>query len=137
MDRYGRPILRDCSSSRRPETIFTFCPLHGQGARHQAVEGANGRNHRDTEHGPCHRRCRRGRAGCNSYFASYRVNGSGISIGQPGATSRLCTEPAGVMEQEAQFPAALQSALNFRIDGNKPAMRSVADQIAVVASRVP
>jgi hypothetical protein len=41
------------------------------------------------------------------------------------------------MEQEAQFPAALQSALNFRIDGNKPAMRSVADQIAVVASRVP
>jgi hypothetical protein len=42
-----------------------------------------------------------------------------------------------MMEQEAHFPAALQSAVNFLIDGNKPAMRSVADQIAVVASRLP
>jgi hypothetical protein len=41
------------------------------------------------------------------------------------------------MEQEARFPAALQSSVNFLIDGNKRAMRSIADQIAVVASRVP
>jgi hypothetical protein len=41
------------------------------------------------------------------------------------------------MEQEASFPAPLQSAVNFLFDGNKPAMHSVADQIAVVASRLP
>jgi len=42
-----------------------------------------------------------------------------------------------MMEQEAHFPAALRSAVNFLIDGHKPAMRSIADRIAVVASRVP
>jgi hypothetical protein len=74
-----------------------------------------------------------------SPFACYsgKVPVTSISIGQLGATSRLCTEPAGKMEQEAHFPAALQSAVNFLIDGNKPAMRSVADRIAVVANRVP
>ena len=74
-----------------------------------------------------------------SPFACYtdKVPVTSVSIGQPGTASRLCTEPAGVMEQEAHFPAALQSAVNFLIDGNKPAMRSVADQIAVVASRLP
>ena len=78
-----------------------------------------------------------GRAGCNSYSAGYRVNGSGITIEQPAATSLWCGEPKGVMDQEANFLAALQSAATFRIDGNLLDMRTAADQIAVIANRAP
>jgi heat shock protein HslJ len=78
-----------------------------------------------------------GRAGCNNYFASYRASGASITIGPPGSTSMLCAEPEGVMDQEAEFLAALQSAATFHIDGNMLEMRSAADQIAIVASRAP
>jgi hypothetical protein len=46
-----------------------------------------------------------------SPFACYsgKVPVTSISIGQPGTTLRLCTEPAGMMEPEAYFPAPLQS----------------------------
>ena len=78
-----------------------------------------------------------GNAGCNNYFASYRVNGNNITIGQPGSTSLFCAEPEGVMEQEAEFLEALQTAATFRIDGDTLEMRSTADQIAIIAKRAP
>ncbi|MCC6167019.1 MAG: META domain-containing protein [Caldilineaceae bacterium] len=78
-----------------------------------------------------------GTSGCNSYFASYQVNNNTISIGQPGSTSMTCGEPAGVMEQEAQFRAALQSAATFRVTGNQLEIRTGGDQIALVAQRAP
>ena len=78
-----------------------------------------------------------GRAGCNSYSAGYRVNGSSIAIEQPAATSLWCAEPAGIMDQEAAFLAALQSAATFRVDGNMLEMRTAADQMVIIASRAP
>jgi heat shock protein HslJ len=48
-----------------------------------------------------------------------------------------CAEPEGIMDQEAQFLAALKSAATFRIDGNTLEMRSAAGAIAVIATRVP
>jgi heat shock protein HslJ len=78
-----------------------------------------------------------GSGGCNNYFASYQVTGNNISIGHPGATSRFCPEPAGVMEQETRFLAALQSAATFRIDGNRLEIQNAAGQIAIVATRAP
>jgi heat shock protein HslJ len=76
-----------------------------------------------------------GSAGCNSFFASYKVSGDNISVGHPGATSRFCPEPPGVMEQEARFLAALQSVMTFRINGNLLEMTNPGLQIAIVASR--
>ena len=72
---------------------------------------------------PHHDGFRRGRADhrprrLQQLLGRYRVNGSSISIGQPGSTSLWCAEPEGVMDQEAEFLAALQSAATFRIDGN-------------------
>jgi heat shock protein HslJ len=78
-----------------------------------------------------------GSGGCNNYFASYQVNGNGITIGHPGATSRFCPEPAGIMEQETRFLSALQSARNFRIDGNRLEIKNAGGQIAIVAARAP
>jgi heat shock protein HslJ/uncharacterized protein YraI len=78
-----------------------------------------------------------GNAGCNDFKAPYQVNGSGITIGRPSVTSMFCAEPEGVMDQETQFLAALQSAATFRIDGNTLEMRAAAGAIAVIATRVP
>ena len=78
-----------------------------------------------------------GTAGCNNYFAFYQVNGSNLTIGQPGSTSRFCVEPEGVMDQESAFLAALHSAATFNINGNMLEIRTAGDAIAVIASRAP
>jgi heat shock protein HslJ len=51
-----------------------------------------------------------GTAGCNRYSAACTRNGGEISIGAPVATRMHCAEPAGVMEQEAEYLAALERA---------------------------
>jgi heat shock protein HslJ len=78
-----------------------------------------------------------GSSGCNTYQAGYTVNGNAIAIGSPAATSIFCAEPAGVMLQEANFLAALQSAAAFRVVGNQLELTNAAGQIAIVATRAP
>ncbi len=76
-----------------------------------------------------------GNAGCNQYFASYSVDGNAIEIGQTATTFMFCEEPPGVMEQESEYLAALQSAATYRIEGDMLEMRTAADQIAVMMTR--
>jgi heat shock protein HslJ len=59
-----------------------------------------------------------GNAGCNSYFAGYTVDGANLTISEAGSTMMAC-EPAEVMQQEAEFLAALGSAATFTIDGDQ------------------
>jgi heat shock protein HslJ len=74
-----------------------------------------------------------GNAGCNNYFAGYAVKGQHILIDPPGATSMFCETPEGVMEQEAAYLAALESAATFRIEGDQLWLRTAEDAIAVIA----
>jgi len=76
-----------------------------------------------------------GNAGCNSFFGPYRASGNSLSAGPLGSTSRICPDPEGLMDQEAQFLRALQSAASFRIDGNTIEIQNAAGQIVVVATR--
>lgn len=78
-----------------------------------------------------------GSSGCNTYQTGYTVNGNAISIDAPAATGIFCAEPAGVMDQEARFLAALQSATAFRITGNQLELTTAGGQIALVATRAP
>lgn len=78
-----------------------------------------------------------GNAGCNSYFGPYQASGNSITISQLGGTTRFCADPAGVMDQEAQFLSRLPSATNLRIDGNRLELTSAGGQIVVVANRAP
>jgi heat shock protein HslJ/uncharacterized protein YraI len=79
-----------------------------------------------------------GSAGCNTYTAAYRVNGNNISIDPPASTQRVCSEPEGIMDQEAEFLTnALPSAATFSLDGNMLEIRSAGNQIAVLANRIP
>jgi heat shock protein HslJ len=58
-----------------------------------------------------------GSSGCNTYTATSEADAAAIEISAPTTTKRLCTEPTGVMEQEAAYLAALASAVRYRIDG--------------------
>ena len=62
----------------------------------------------------------KGSAGCNSYFGSYEIKGSQLSIRGPiGATEMYCMEPEGVMGQEQEYLSTLQLAQSYEIDGNE------------------
>jgi heat shock protein HslJ len=77
-----------------------------------------------------------GNGGCNNYFAPYQVNGSSITINPPGSSQQVCSEPEGIMEQEAEFLTTLHSAATFRIDGNMLEILTAGNQKAVIASQV-
>ena len=62
----------------------------------------------------------KGSAGCNSYFGSYEVEGSQLSIPGPiGATEMYCMEPEGVMDQEQEYLSTLQLAESYEIYDNE------------------
>ncbi len=58
-----------------------------------------------------------GSAGCNDYRAGFESSGNNISIGPAAVTRKLCAEPEGIMEQEAQYLAALETAATYEIAG--------------------
>jgi uncharacterized lipoprotein YbaY len=82
-----------------------------------------------------------GSAGCNNYNATYQVDGESISIEPAMTTLRACSEPEGIMEQEQQYLAALQTAATYRIEGERLEMRTaddskVADFVSAVTGQV-
>ena len=57
-----------------------------------------------------------GSSGCNTYFASYEIDGNNLSISNLAWTERACVSPAGVMEQEQEFLSLLAYAESFQVD---------------------
>ena len=76
-----------------------------------------------------------GNAGCNNFTGAYTQENTTIKIGPLAVTQKMCAEPAGVMEQEAQFLKALESATVIQLDGNSLTLRTAEDAMAVVMSR--
>jgi heat shock protein HslJ len=60
-----------------------------------------------------------GSAGCNSYGGSYTRDGAKLSFGPIMSTMMACAQPAGVMEQEQAYLAALQAGGTFAIQGGQ------------------
>jgi heat shock protein HslJ len=82
-----------------------------------------------------------GSSGCNTYNSSYQVDGESIAIGPAITTLRACAEPEGIMAQEEQYLAALQTAATYKINGERLEMRTaagskVADFVAAVTGQV-
>ena len=65
-----------------------------------------------------------GNASCNNYFAPYETEGENITIGPAGSTRMACQEPEGIMEQEQQYLAALETAATYKITGLDMEMRT-------------
>ena len=73
-----------------------------------------------------------GSAGCNSYSTSYEVSDSAIEI-FPAATTRMyCSIPEGIMEQESEYLAALQSAASYEIQGKELVLLDANNTRAVI-----
>ena len=73
----------------------------------------------------------KGLAGCNSYFGNYEVDGNAITFGLLGATLMACLEPEGIMQQESAYLAALDSAVTYRIQGDKLEIRNADGAVAL------
>lgn len=70
-----------------------------------------------------------GSGGCNTYSASYTVNGSQISVGDVASSQIMCAEPPGVMDQEALYFSTLRAAVSFvPINETMMVMRNAAGQ---------
>jgi heat shock protein HslJ len=78
-----------------------------------------------------------GSAGCNNYNTTYEVDGENISIGQTAVTQMYCQDPEGIMEQEAEYLAALQSAATYKIEGDRMTMRTDSDSTVATFQRAP
>lgn len=60
-----------------------------------------------------------GTAGCNNYFASYKLDGDKLSIAPAGSTMMFCAVPAGVMDQESAYLKALESVATYSIEAGQ------------------
>lgn len=65
-----------------------------------------------------------GNASCNQYNTTYETDGNKIKIGPAAVTRMLCSEPDGIMEQEARYLAALETAETYKIQGLNMEMRT-------------
>lgn len=54
-----------------------------------------------------------GSAGCNEYNTNYEADLNEITIGPIALTQMLCSEPAGIMDQEGTYLAALEAAVTY------------------------
>jgi heat shock protein HslJ len=72
-----------------------------------------------------------GNSGCNEYHGSYKTTGSEIEIGPLASTRMACGEPAGVMDQESQYLAALGTAATYKIEGKTLELRRKDGALAV------
>lgn len=78
-----------------------------------------------------------GNSGCNRYSATVQLDGSKVAITAPLSTRRLCIAPAGVMEQEQQFLAALSSVATLRQEGARLELRRADGALALILRRLP
>ncbi len=76
-----------------------------------------------------------GSAGCNRYNAPYTVDGEKITIGAPATTRMMCPQP--IMEQEAQYLAAIQLAATYNVQGSRLDLRSAEDALQATYTQQP
>jgi len=76
-----------------------------------------------------------GSAGCNNYTAAYTLSGATLEFGPAAATQRMCSDPAGVMEQEQQFLKALETVTTARQEGDSLELRTASGALAVRLAR--
>jgi heat shock protein HslJ len=72
-----------------------------------------------------------GSSGCNSYSASYLVDGSQLTIKPPMGTNKMCSTPVGVMEQEAAFLELLPTVESYSIQNTKLTLKNASGKVVV------
>ncbi len=76
-----------------------------------------------------------GSAGCNAFNGTYTQQANRVTLGPARATRKFCAEPKGVMEQEAAFLKALETAATARFEADRLELRTADGAIAATLSR--
>ncbi len=76
-----------------------------------------------------------GNGGCNNFSGSYTVDGQKIKIGPLASTMMACSDPEGVMDQEAQYLAALQMAETYQLEGQVLELRRSDQTLVAILHR--
>ena len=74
-----------------------------------------------------------GNSGCNTYSGGYEASDNALKVGPLASTIMACDKPAGVMEQEQQYLAALQNSATYEIAGDTLTIRDASGAMQVVA----
>ena len=74
-----------------------------------------------------------GNGGCNNCNGTYAVTGKEIKIGPLASTRMFCADPEGVMNQEALYLIALQTAGTYKVEGSQLELRTKDGALAVQA----
>ncbi|MCZ7667807.1 MAG: META domain-containing protein [Chloroflexi bacterium] len=70
-----------------------------------------------------------GNAGCNTYDGLYTVNNSALAINNMAVGRLACMDPAGIMEQEAQYIQLLQRSATYEMGSNQLTIRDAQGQV--------
>jgi heat shock protein HslJ len=76
-----------------------------------------------------------GLAACNRYSAAVAIDGASVSFGPAAASKMMCGEPAGVMQLEQQFLAALATVASARVEGDQLELRTQEGALAAMLVR--
>ncbi len=74
-----------------------------------------------------------GNAGCNDYFANYKVDGNKLTISDSGATLKACEDD--IMAIETAFLAALNKVASYQITGTSLQLRDADDNTLISFTR--
>jgi heat shock protein HslJ len=75
-----------------------------------------------------------GFAGCNNFTGSYAAEGSSLRLGPAAVTRKMCAD-AGVMQQEAAFLKALESASTPSVEADGLELRTADGALAAAFTR--
>jgi heat shock protein HslJ len=78
-----------------------------------------------------------GSAGCNGYGGSYEAQGDQLTLGEIIRTMMYCENPAGVMDQEDDYLAALDTVGRYRTAGDRLELLDRAGQVVVALAPAP
>jgi heat shock protein HslJ len=73
-----------------------------------------------------------GSAGCNRYATNFTQDNDALTIGPITSTMMYCGEPVGVMDQEAAYLTALESASTASQEGEQLVLRNAAGETILV-----
>jgi heat shock protein HslJ len=76
-----------------------------------------------------------GTSGCNQYSGPYTVTGNQIQIGPWVSTMTACDAPEGIMDQESQYLAAIQSAATYLMEGSVLELRTADGALAATFTK--
>lgn len=76
-----------------------------------------------------------GKAGCNSYSASYTRSVNKLSLSNMTTTLMNCPSPSGLMAQESAFKDALMNAEICRMAGNKLEINCTLNRLLIFAPK--